>query len=136
MAEDHTRTVRIQRPSRVAPDERGRNVWVGRVEEVELELMSTTALERILKSDAGHSREEIQKLAAEGKDGVLARDTATGVFQIVSEADLKRATEVSAPAPGAAGQEFSFVSTQYLRRALKPRPGKDKGGGFDPYNSG
>lgn len=40
MADDPAKTVRIKRSSRVAEDPRGRNVWVGRVEEpVELELV-------------------------------------------------------------------------------------------------
>ena len=140
MAEDYTKTVRIQRPSKVAPDERGRNVWVGRVEEVELELVSTTALERILKSGDGGQRAEIRKLADGRKDGILARDLATGVFQILTRAELKRARDTSAPPVPAPKAELSLVSTQILRKTLQPDKGKDKdkdkGGGFDPYNRG
>lgn len=138
MAEDFTKTVRIQRPSRVAEDPQGKNVWVGRVEEVELELMSTTALERILKSDDGRTREEIHKLATGRKDGILARDTGTGVFQIVTPDELKDAREVT-PAGGAPASDLSFVSTQILRRSLKAEAKderKDKSRGFDPYDSG
>ncbi len=89
MTKDHTKTVLIWKPGKVAPDERGRLVWLGKVEAVELELVSTTALQKILKSEGGEARIEIQKLAAGRKDGVLARDTATGHFRIVSETDLK-----------------------------------------------
>lgn len=135
MADDFTKTVRIQRPSRVAPDERGRNVWVGRVEEVELELMSTAALELILKSGDTKARSEIEKLAAGRKDGILARDTGTGLFQIVTHDELRNARDVTPPAKGAGNAELKFASTQILRRSLKPA-GKDKGGGFDPYDSG
>ena len=134
MADDFTRTVRIQRPSRVAEDARGKTVWVGRVEDVELELMSTTALERVLRTDDGHTREAIEKLARGRKDGILARDTGTGVFQIVSEDELKDAREVK-PARGKAEADFSFVSTRMLRLEFAPA-GKDKSGGFDPYDSG
>lgn len=163
MAEDFTKTVRIQRPSKVAEDDRGRSVWVGKVESVELELVSTTALQKILKSADGKTQAEIRSLADSRKDGVLARDTATGVFQIVSDADLKTAVEITTPRDGPkrsaeiqgapvsakalqAADELSLVSTQILRKVLKPdgtsdyeqpKAGKkDKSGGFDPYNSG
>ncbi len=63
MTKDHTKTVLIRKPDKVAPDERGRSVWLGKVEAVELELVSTTALQKILKSEGGEARIEIQKLA-------------------------------------------------------------------------
>lgn len=162
MAEDFTKTVRIQRPSKVAEDDRGRSVWVGKVESVELELVSTTALQKILKSADGKTQAEIRSLADSRKDGVLARDTATGVFQIVSNEDLKTAVEITAPKDGPkrsteikgapisehalkAAEELSLVSTQILRKVLTPdgkteyetpKSGtKDKSGGFDPYNN-
>lgn len=161
MADDFVKTVRIKRPSRVAPDQRGRNVWVGRVEEVELELVSTTGLEKILKSGDGKTQGEIRKLAAGRKDGILARDTATGVYQIVSKKDLEPFREErDATAPSERGinkaaplsdeaklaaAELSLVSTQILRKVVKDEATtesgkaagakKDKFGGFDPYNS-
>jgi len=162
MAEDFTKTVRIQRPTKVAEDDRGRNVWVGKVESVELELVSTVALQKILKSADGKTQAEIRSLADSRKDGVLARDTATGVFQIVSHEDLKTAVEITTPRDGPArgaevqgaplsakalkaADELSLVSTQILRKVLKPdgtsdyeqpKSGKkDKSGGFDPYNN-
>jgi hypothetical protein len=133
MTKDHTKTVLIRKPGKVAPDERGRSVWLGKVEAVELELVSTTALQKILKSKGGEARTEIQKLAAGRKDGVLARDTATGHFRIVTETTRRAAAELS------------LVSTQILRKVLKPdgktevvkaKPGKkDKFGGFNPYDN-
>ncbi len=161
MSKDHTKTVRIRKVDKVAPDERGRSVWLGKVDAVELELVSTTALEKILKSGGGKTRGEIQKLAAGRKDGILARDTATGLFRIVSEADLKKALAAESGAkPGRsadvtaapltdttrrAADELSLVSTQILRKvmkpeakaeAAKPRPGKkDKFGGINPYDN-
>jgi hypothetical protein len=131
------------------------------VEAVELELVSTTALEKILKSEGGQTRTEIQKLAAGRKNGILARDTATGHFRIVSEADLKKALAAESggkPARSAevtaapltettrrAADELSLVSTQILRKvmkpgekaeAAKPKAGKkDKFGGFNPYDN-
>jgi hypothetical protein len=138
MSKDPTKTVRIRKIDKVAPDERGRSVWLGKVDTAELELVSTTALEKILKTDASGARSEIQKLAAGRRQGVLARDTATGHFRIVSEADARKA--------GSAGDELQLVNTQILRKALKPaekkaeapkpKAGKkDRFGGFNPYDN-
>jgi hypothetical protein len=162
MADDFTRTVRIQRPTRVAEDDRGRSVWVGKVESVELELVSTVALQKILKTADGKTQAEIRSLADSRKEGVLARDTATGVFQIVSDEDLKTAVEITTPRDGPvrgaeiqgaplsekalkAAEELSLVSTQILRKVIrpdgqdadgKPKAGKkDKFGGFNPYDN-
>jgi hypothetical protein len=159
MTKDFTKTVRIRDVEKVAPDERGRNVWRGKVEPVELELVSTTSLEKILSSKGGKTRSEIRKLAAGKKEGVLARDTATGHFRILSEDDLRKALPAESPdrpkrdnevasAPlgenaQRAAEELSLVNTQYLRKALKtdaepespkPRAGtRDKFGGYNPY---
>jgi hypothetical protein len=162
MADDFTKTVRIQRRTRVAEDDRGHNVWVGKVESVELELVSTTALQKLLKTADGKTQSEIRRLAAGKADGVLARDTATGVFQIVSNEDLKTAVDITTskdrPARGSeiqgaplsektlqAAGELSLVSTQILRKVIKPDDGdkdtkpkagkKDKFGGFNPYDN-
>jgi hypothetical protein len=159
MTKDFTKTVRIRDVEKVAPDDRGRNVWRGKVEPVELELVSTTSLEKILSSKSGKTRSEIRKLAAGKKEGVLARDTATGHFRILSEDDLRKALpaestdrpkrddEVTTAPLGEdarrGAEELSLVNTQYLRKALKtgaepespkPRAGKrDKFGGYNPY---
>lgn len=155
MSDDHTKTVRIQRPSRVAPDARGRSVWVGKVETVELELVSTQALKKILQTADGKTQVEIRELAKSRKDGVLARDTATGHYQIVSEAELKAIAESEGPPASAAANkpkasatvvaaplsdksrlaaaELSLVSTQILRKVVDK---KDRGGGFNPYDKG
>ena len=134
MSKDHTKTVQIRKIDKVAPDHRGRSVWLGKVEAIELELVSTTALEKILKTEGGKTRSEIQKLAAGRKDGVLARDTATGHFRILSDADLKKAVPAgdgpkrsaevtAAPLTETArkkADELSLVSTQILRKVMKP----------------
>jgi len=164
MSKDHTKTVQIRKIAKVAADDRGRSVWIGKIEPVELELVSTTALKKILKTEGGKTRSEIAKLAAGRKNGVLARDTATGHFRILSEADLKKAADAppadgprrSAESTGApmtettirkAG-ELSLVSTQILRKVVRPdgkiefQPAKtkasskkDKFGGFNPYDN-
>ena len=143
MSKDPTRTVRIHKPAKVAPDHRGRSVWLGKIEPVELELVSTTALEKILKTEGGQTRSEIRKLAAGRKNGVLARDTATGHFRILSDAELRKAA--TAP-PSDGSDELSLVSTQFLRKVAtpdgkaetgKPKAAtkKDKFGGFNPYDN-
>lgn len=170
MDEDPSKTVRIKRDSRVAEDTRGRNVWVGRVEEAAgLELVSTTALEKVLKSGDANAKVEIRKLAAGGRNGLLARDAATGHYAIIDEEQLKRiaasgdappaerprGVNVAAPLTQDAVQkaeELSLVNTTMLRRVVGPdgkaelvspgqekpkkpdHPGRDKFGGFDPYN--
>ena len=133
MSKDHTKTVQIRKVDKVAPDHRGRSVWLGKIEPVELELVSTTALEKIMKTEGGKTRSEIQKLAAGRKNGVLARDTATGHFRILSDADLRKAA-TAPPADGpkrsgvvtaaplteatrARAEELSLVSTQILGKS-------------------
>jgi hypothetical protein len=132
-------------------------------EPAELELVSTIVLEKILGSDDAKTRDEIRRLAAGKKDGVLARETATGHFRIVSQGEARKRVESAdrRPAPHQApvtqkpvaettrqsADELSLVSTQVLRKILKleepakeekPAVGiirKDKHGGFDPYNN-
>jgi hypothetical protein len=160
MSKDPTKTVRIRKVDKVAPDHRGRSVWLGKVDPVELELVSTAALQKILSTEGGKTRTEIQKLAAGRKDGVLARDTATGHFRILSDADLRKAaTAPPAEGPRRSGvvtgapltettfkkaAELSLVSTQILRKVVKPGDEavkakaagkKDKFGGFNPYDN-
>jgi hypothetical protein len=159
MSKDHTKTVQIRKVDKVAPDHRGRSVWLGKVEAIELELVSTMALEKILKTEGDKTRSEIQKLAAGRKDGVLARDTATGHFRILSDSDLKKVVPaVDGPKRPTAvtaapltdttrkkADELSLVSTQILRKVMKPdgkaevvKPKatkKDKFGGFNPYDN-
>jgi hypothetical protein len=162
MAQDYVKTVVIRKPAKVATDDRGRMVWVGKVEEVKLELVSTTALQKILQSDDGKTRTEIRRLVKGKKDGVLAKDTATGMFRIISNEDLQtalqqaggkppssRVADVTAPAmtdkAKQAANELSLCSTQVLRKVLKPggkveiqKPKigkKDKFGGFNPYDN-
>jgi hypothetical protein len=162
-SKDPKKTVRIRKIEKVAPDHRGRSIWLGKIEPVELELVSTTALEKILKTEGGETRSEIQKLAAGRKNGLLARDAATGHFRILSDADLRKASTAPPPAhaPKRSGvvtappltettrrkaDELSLVSTQILRKVVKPGDDaetekskqagrKDKSGGFNPYDS-
>lgn len=162
LSEDHVKTVRIQRPAKVTTDERGRTVWTGGVESVELELVSTTALHKILDSGDEKSRLAIREAVSGKTEGVLARNPETGFFEIVSDAELDSLLDGNKCRPAShhvadvtsepvgdrvqrAAEELSLVSTQVLRKVLKPDGSaaytkpvisrKDKYGGFDPYNN-
>jgi hypothetical protein len=162
MAEDYIPTVRIRRPAKVTTDDRGRTVWADTVETAELELVSTAELQKILASTDEDTRSAIQSIIREEEEGVLARDPTTGLFEIISDADLQAILENTNDLPKTRrpadvtlepvnrqedDEELSLVSTQVLRKILAkdapkaPSPAKDKlprdkGGGFDPYNSG
>ena len=152
--------MRIVRGSKVGIDDRGRSVWVGPVEEVELDLVSTTMLKRVLDSD-NEARKQQLRDTAEGKDGVLAHDPDKDMFQIIDDTDLKeilaseptgmdaiKAADVTleplASRADTEDEELSLVSTQALRHMLnkgddgaEEADDDDPGGhSFDPYNSG
>lgn len=157
---DHEPTIKIRRPARIQSDGRGRSVWTDPVETSdELELVSTQALHLILKSNDRNARQAIEKAARSGNDGVLARNPASGTFEIIEDEDLQaildstrdlppvtRPADVTlVPLKEDAGPELSLVSTQALRKMLgqkepqpeaKPKKLRDISGGFDPYNSG
>ena len=158
MSERLKQTVRILKRSKVQTDDRGRSVWVDPVDTAELELVSTVMLKRMLDSGDEQRKDRIRK-AAQGKDGVLARDAENDTFEIIDDDDLQQAlqaasdttdvktTDVSVePLMDRADsddEELSLVSTQALRRILtKDAPQTEDSlpveeeQGFDPYNSG
>jgi len=161
MADEYIPTVRIRRPSKVTTDSRGRTVWADTVETAELELVSTSELQKILASTDDNTRSAIERIVPAEGEGVLARDPATGLFEIICDADLKAILDSNSDLPKTSRpadvtlepvsrtnstDELSLVSTQVLRKVLRKEPPKeapretvrktDKGGGFDPYNSG
>ena len=88
----------------------------------------------------GETSAEIQKLAAGRKSGVLARDTTTGHFRILSEADLRTAVPLTETTRRKV-DELSLVDTQILRKTVKTKGKagasrssgkKDRFGGFNP----
>lgn len=160
MADEYVPTIRIRRP-KVTTDERGHSVWAETVQTAQLELVSTDQLKALLESADENTRTAIGRVVSGEDPGVLARDPATGLFEIINDADLQAVLDASeqtvaaqprknatlAPASASKtdagdGGELSLVSTQVLRRILGDEsPGKrvsggDKTGGFDPYNSG
>jgi len=158
--DDYVATVRIRRPARITTDERGRSVWADTVETAQLELVSTSELQKLLASADEDTRSAIDRVVRGEDEGVIARDPATGLFEVISDAALQAILDSSEqlpkktrpagvkpePAvsgPVRAGEELSLVSTQVLRKVLgkqvpkKERvPGSDKSGGFDPYDRG
>jgi hypothetical protein len=143
MADDYPTTVRIRRP-RVTTDDQGRSVWADTVETAELELVSTAELKKILAASDTKSLSAIEKVVTATDDGVLARDPATGLFEIISDSDLQAILAENDHLPktrqpadvtlepvrrdtDGADEELSLVSTQVLRKVLardltKPGP--------------
>ena len=162
MAHTKQRKVLVPRPSKVTTDGQGRSVWVDPVESANLELISTQALEQALRSNDPRCRESIERAAEYSGDGVLARDPASGDFEVIDDEDLREILKAQADLPKRqrpaevtleplseeaedAVDELSLVSTQKLRTILgKPEPEDslddvdDPGAGrsFNPYDSG
>ena len=155
MADEPPLKVLVKRPSRIKTDDRGRSVWADPVESAELELVSTQTLKQILSSENPGSRKSIENLATTLGDGVLARDPATGIFKIIGDEELQQIIDnhkglPKLSRPGdvtleplhdyADSDHLSLVSTQALRRALKPDDQstgdtlQDDDGGFNPYD--
>jgi len=120
----------------------------------ELELVSTQALKQMLTSRDETDRRALKEAANTAAEGVLARDTNTGYFEIVSDEDLQKilddnknlpklvrpADATVAPLRDYAGNdEFSLVSTQALQKVLgndrsATAPAEEKVS-FNPYDS-
>ncbi len=157
MSDKLNQTQRILRSSKVKTDGRGRTVWADTVETTSLELMSTQMLKKVVESNDANANNDLRKVS-EGKDGLLARDTEKGRFEIISDDELQQIldgtdsksgaepasieTEDSAPIDIRGEEELELVSTQMLRVVLdlEDEPVQEEEGkpqsGFDPYNSG
>lgn len=161
MSDKLAQTIRINRGEKVGIDDQGHSVWTKPVESIELELVSTEMLKKILDSDDDEKKQRIKNLAEEG-DGVLAKAPGSEDFEIVSDDELAMALEASdkgpefhRPAdvvlepvsPTESEEELSLVSTQVLRQMLSHDEAdsvSDAGdpdkqgdsGGYNPYESG
>ena len=154
--EDSATTIVIRRPTKVETDDRGQTVWAGAIEETEFDLMSSQDLELALQTANDVDRESMRVVAESGKDGVVARDRATGLYDVISETELLELmdtdTELSASirrhemmpesADDSCADELSLVSTQALQRLLNQDDSEDSLGvlddnpGCDPYDKG
>jgi hypothetical protein len=156
-SEGYTTTVIIRRPARVSIDDRGHNVWTAPIEETELELMTTQELKLALAAADDADRQAMHAMAESGKRGIVARNPATGVLDVVSEDELRelqrdktvRLPQLldtdTAPVTGDNAQELSLVSTQMLKQMLgneelkgldEPEEIAEAKKGFNPYDHG
>jgi len=155
-SEEYSTTVVIRRPKRVETDDRGRSIWAGDIEETELDLMSSQDLKLALRTANDVDRESIRAVAESDIDGIVARDRATGLYEVISEAELQelmdkdtalsdslhRREMVSESTDDNCADELSLVSTQVLRRMLTKDESddsldvQDDNPGFDPYDKG
>ena len=150
MNDELKRTMRIVRPSKVKTDERGRTVWDGTVETVNLELVSTRMLKQLIEADDSGTQDQLRE-AAQGADGVLAHDADKGRFEIISDEELQHildgtdvertenptAAAIDEPTAEAVSDEpeLDLVNTQLLRTILNPEESEQTAeSGFDPYD--
>jgi len=157
MSDENSAKVLVRRPSKMNSDGDGRSVSADPVESAQLELVSTQILKQILSSNDVENREAVKEAAKSTGEGVLARDPATGYFEIIEEDELQAILDSGQELPKlsrpsdvtveplhdyADCDHLSLVSTQALRRVLvdddekeEPEPVEIDVGGFNPYNS-
>lgn len=126
---------------------------------IELELVSTQALNVMLESQDEIERQAIEDIAEMNEPGVLARNTQSGSYQIIDDDDLQAilddnsdlpkvrqpsdiTLEPAHPTSAESAGELSLVSTQALRKVLGKSEVENVDGtpqqileNFDPYNS-
>jgi len=156
MPDNFSNKVLVKRPARIKTDSRGRSVWADPIESARLELVSTQTLKQILSSSANDDRKAIEDAANTATDGVLARDTATGFFEIIDDAELQAILNSNADMPKLSRpvdvtleplhdyvdeDRLSLVSTMALRKVLAKEDDDESSNteidlpGTDPYNS-
>ncbi len=161
-SKDPTKIVRIHKIDKVAPDHRGRSVWLGKIEPVELELVSTTALEKILKTERRRNAQRDPEARRRPQEWPARARHGDRPLPHPFRPDLRNAAKAPPPGDGPKrsgavtaasltkttrmkADELSLVSTQILRKVVKPDeaeagksrqgPRKDKSGGFNPYDN-
>lgn len=157
MTSDFKQTVKIVRKPKVVTDDRGRTVWSDPVETANLELVSTQMLQQLIASDDQSAKDQIRD-AAGSKDGLLAHNTESNRFEVISDEELQQilnsghelhesrnfveAIDEPMADEAESENELELVSTEMLRQILDPTgaPSTDDDGspdtGFDPYNKG
>lgn len=156
MSDESSNKFLVKRPTKIKTDSRGRSAWADPVESANLELVSTQTLKQILSSSDAGDRKAIEDAASTATDGVLARDPATGFFEIIDDAELEAILDANADMPKLSRpvdvtleplhdfvdeERLSLVSTMALRKVLAKED--DDGSpdteidlsGMDPYNS-
>lgn len=150
MSSDNSARVMVRRPRRDKTAGDGGDADASG----ELELVSTQMLKQILSSNDAENRKAVGDAAKATGDGVLARDPATGYFEIIDEDELKAIVEsgqelpkLSRPADVtveplhdyADSERLSLVSVQALRRVFDEDSDEQAeavevdAGSFNPY---
>jgi len=150
--------VLVPRHSKIRSDGHGRSVRVDPVESADLELVSTQMLKHMLSSRDKSDRDAIEKVADTAAEGVLARNSRNGQFEIIDDDDLQTILDANKGLPRldrpvdvtleplkdyADDEHLSLVSTHALQKVLSK--GDDEGKqsasaipepvGFNPYDS-
>ncbi len=153
---DSATTDVIRRSTEERTDDHGDTIWADDIKEIELELMSTQDLELAIQASSETDRESLRALAESDRDGVVARDRATGLYDLISEAELRESLDIDitlstsirrnemVPESTDAGREdeLSLVSTQALHRMLNQSDSEATieaqvdDPGFNPYDKG
>jgi hypothetical protein len=155
MGDDKSARVLVRRPAKSKTAGRGRATPTKSGAGTELELVSTQILKQILSSNDAANRKGVEEAAKLTGDGVLARDPATGYFEIIDDDELQAIVDsgqdlpkLSRPADVtvaplhdyAESEHLSLVSIQALRRVLDGGDEQEEAeaadvGGFNPYQS-
>ncbi len=90
---DSATTVVIRRSTEERTDDLGDTIWTDEIEETEFELMSTQDLELAIQASSEIDRESLRALAESDRDGVVARDRAAGLYDVISEAELRESLD-------------------------------------------
>jgi hypothetical protein len=99
MSGDTPNKVLVRRRTKIKTDSRGQSERADPVENAELELVSTQTLKQILSSSDQQNRKAIEDAANTATDGVLARNPATGYFEIIDDADLQAILDTGSDLP-------------------------------------
>lgn len=157
MSDGKSAKILVRRLSKSDADRRDGSVRADPAESAELELVSTQMFKQILSSRDEEDRKAVIDAATGAGEGVLARDTATGYFEIIDEDDLQAILENNKHLPKlsrpsdvtleplhdyADPEHFSLVSTRALRTVLGTEDEKDQAPereldlrDFDPYGN-
>jgi len=149
----------VRRPRRISTDLRGRSEWADAPETAQLELVSTQMLKVILTSRDDSDRRAIEHAADTAAEGVLARDPASGDFEIIDDEELQAILDTNQGLPSLSRpadatieplrdyvdeEHLSLVSTHALRKVLHQDAQDERDStadlpepvGFDPYTAG
>ena len=130
MSEERSARVVVRRSLKDATSQLNQSLVSKTVEDAKLQLISTQMLKQILCSSYHDDRNAIRDAADTSVDGVLVRDTTTGLFQIIADAVVQTILDENEHLPNlscpvdvtmeplhdyADSENLSLVSTRALR---------------------